>query len=90
MIYEYKCRKCENIWEENHSIEVDDAVEELDLSCPECGSQEIGKYLGNYSTATVIFNGTGWVHKELALDRLGMPSATRNSPEAQKAMKKRL
>jgi predicted nucleic acid-binding Zn ribbon protein len=88
--YEYKCLDCSNIWVEVHSISVNNAVEELGIKCTNCQSININKYLGNYGTATVVFKGTGWAHKDLLLDKIGMPSATRNSPEAQAAMKKRL
>lgn len=90
MKYDYKCKDCENLWEENHSMKIDNAVEELGLSCPSCQSKNISKYLGNYTTATVVFNGMGWAHKDLLLDKIGMPKAQRESPEAQKAMAKRL
>lgn len=89
-MYDYKCRDCENIWQENHSMKINNAVEELGLKCPECQSIEIAKYLGNYKTATVVFNGMGWAHKDLLLDKIGMPKAQQNSPEARKAMAKRL
>lgn len=90
MVYDYKCRGCENIWTVEHSIAVKNAVEELGTACPSCSSTNIFKYLGNYGTATVVFKGMGWAHKDLMLDKIGMPSTTRNSPEAQAAMKKRL
>lgn len=90
MRYEYKCEDCENIWDEYHSITVNDAVEELDLKCPECESKNIKKYLGNYGTATVVFKGTGFAINDLAMHKIGMPKPQRESLEAQKAMKKRL
>jgi predicted nucleic acid-binding Zn ribbon protein len=90
MVYDYKCKSCENVWQVNHSIAVNDAVKELGLECPECSSFEVFKYLGNYGTATVVFRGTGWAHKDLMLDKIGMPKATQNSPEAQAALKRRL
>lgn len=86
MKYEYKCRDCDTIWITEHSIHVDNAVEELGLSCPECESLNIAKYLGNYHRPTVIFKGIGWAHKDFALDKLNMPKATRESPEARKRM----
>lgn len=90
MTYEYKCRSCSNIWSVEHSMSINDAVEELSLSCPTCSSRDIHKYLGNYGTATVVFKGTGWAAKDMMLDKIGMPKAQRESPEAQAAMKKRL
>jgi len=85
-IYDYKCRECGNIWEVEHSISVDDAVEELGLKCPECGSQDIFKYLGKRKSLTVKFIGTGWYINDSALEAAGMPEATRNSPETKKRL----
>jgi predicted nucleic acid-binding Zn ribbon protein len=90
MVYDYKCRDCDNIWQENHSINIKNAVQELSLICPICNSGNIFKYIGNYGTATIVFKGTGWVHKDIMLDKIGMPKATQNSAEAREAMKKRL
>lgn len=90
MRYEYKCDDCEHIWDEYHSIEINDAVEELNLSCPECSSINIKKYLGNYGTATVVFKGPGFAINDLAMEKIGMPKAQRESVEARDAMKKRI
>jgi len=90
MVYDYKCKSCENIWPVNHSISVNNATEELGLKCPKCESIDVFKYLGNYGTATIVFQGMGWAHKDLMLDKIGMPKATQNSPEAQAAMKRRI
>jgi putative FmdB family regulatory protein len=90
MVYDYKCRECENVFQVAHSIAVKNAAEELGTKCPECDSKNIFRYLGNYGSATIVFKGTGWAHKEIMLDKIGMPKTTQNSPEAQSVMKKRL
>lgn len=90
MKYEYKCDECENIWDEYHSIKVNDAVQELGLFCPECKSNKIKKYLGNYGTATVVFKGMGWAHKDMLMDKIGMPKETQNNPETRAALNKNL
>jgi predicted nucleic acid-binding Zn ribbon protein len=90
MVYDYKCKNCDKIWSTNHSIHIRNAVDEIGLKCPECDSSNIFKYLGNYGSATIVFQGTGWAHKDLMLDKIGMPKTTQNSPEAQKALKRRI
>jgi len=90
MVYDYKCKSCENIWQVSHSVHVKNAIEELGIKCPLCTSDNIFRYLGNYKNTTIVFKGTGWAHKDLMLDKIGMPKTTQNSPEAQAAMKKRL
>lgn len=90
MVYDYKCKDCLNIWQVTHSIAVKNAIEELGINCPNCESSNIFRYLGNYGTTTVVFKGTGWAHKDIMLDKIGMPKTTQNSPEAQNALKKRL
>lgn len=90
MKYDYKCRNCDNLWEENHSMTVNNPVEELGLMCPNCSSVDIHKYLGNYGTATVVFKGVGWAGKDLALKKIGMPEATLNNPETRKALNKNI
>jgi len=90
MLYDYKCKECSTIWQINHSIHIKNPVEELGLSCTSCSSTKIFRYIGNYKTATLVFKGSGWAHKDSMLDKLGMPKSTQNSPEARKAMKKRL
>lgn len=90
MVYDYKCKECTNIWPVTHSMVIKNAVEELGTKCPACDSKNIFRYLGNYGTATIVFKGTGWAHKDIMLDKIGMPKTTQNSPEAQAAMKKRL
>lgn len=86
MVYDYRCRDCENIWQERHSMKVDNAVEELGLKCPECESVDIYKYLGNVRNVSIKFLGTGWAGNDAALEAIGMPEATRNSPEAKKRL----
>ncbi len=83
--YEYKCRECETVFAVTHSVHEDKYS--LGLVCENCGSENIFRYLGNYGTATVIFKGVGWKVNDTALERLGMPAAQRNSPEAQKYLK---
>lgn len=90
MKYDYKCDECNHIWTVNHSMKINSAVEELGLKCENCESVNIKKYLGNYTTATITFKGMGWAQKDLLLDKIGMPKATQDSPEARKAMAKRL
>jgi predicted nucleic acid-binding Zn ribbon protein len=90
MTYDYKCNNCNTVWQETYPINTKNPIDELDIHCPECKTKDVKRYLGNYRTATVVFKGMGWAHKELALDRIGMNPVTRNSPEAQAAMKKRL
>lgn len=85
-IYTYKCRNDDHIWDVDHPMSVDNAVEEIGLRCPECGSDDIFKYLGNRDTLVIRFRGPGWAINDMALDRLGMPEATRNSPEARKRL----
>lgn len=87
MKYDYKCNECNHIWEVSHSIKVSNAVEELGLSCENCNSQDIQKYLGNYKSATIMFKGQGFVVNDTALERIGMPEAQRNSPYAKKKLK---
>lgn len=77
--YTYKCRDCEEIWEESHSVHVNDPVEELGLHCPECDSAEIFKYLGNQRRLVVTFKGTGWAHLDAEFDRLGVPESVRQN-----------
>lgn len=86
MVYEYRCRDCLTIWETTHSIDVNDAVEELGLSCPTCHSTDIHKYLGNMKTVPIKFKGTGFASNDLALDKLGMPKNIRNNPEVKKKL----
>ena len=83
--YQYKCRDCETVFDVNHSIH--DEAEDLGLMCENCESENIFRYLGNYDTATIVFRGMGWAGTESALDKIGMPKATRNSPEAQQKLK---
>jgi predicted nucleic acid-binding Zn ribbon protein len=90
MTYDYKCRECSTIWPVSHKMDVKNPIEELGIECPECNSANIFRYLGNYGTATIVFKGTGWAHKDIMLDKIGMPKTTQNSPEAQAALKKRL
>lgn len=87
MTYEYKCNNCEHIWKVDHSIKVNNAVEELGLCCENCESSDVKKYLGNYKTATVMFKGTGFAVNDLALEKIGMPKAQRESPMAQRKLK---
>ena len=88
MVYDYKCRSCQEIWEVEHSMNVSDAVEELGLACPECESTDIFKYLGNVKRVAINFVGTGWVSKDSALDAMGMPKNIQNSPHARKYLDK--
>lgn len=85
MVYEYKCRDCETVSEIEHSI--NDSAEELGLTCPACGSEDIFKYLGNYGRPTIIFRGPGWVVNDTALERIGMPQAQQHSPEGREKLK---
>lgn len=86
--YQYKCRECETVFDVVHSI--NDDKDSLDLQCDSCGSRDIFRYLGNYNTATIIFKGMGWAGTEAALDKIGMPKATRGSAEAQQKLKEKL
>lgn len=83
--YQYKCKDCETVFDVNHSIH--DEAEDLGLVCENCESDNIFRYLGNYDTATIVFRGMGWAGTEAALDKIGMPKATRNSPEAKQKLK---
>ena len=83
--YQYKCKECEHVFDYTHSIHED--KDSLEITCENCGSENVFKYLGNYGTATIIFKGTGWVVNDSALERVGMPEAQRNSPHAQKYLK---
>lgn len=82
--YDYKCREDGYIWEEHHSIYED--AKSLGLTCPSCGSDNIFRYLGNYKTMPIKFIGPGWTINDRALDAIGMPEATRNSPEARQKL----
>jgi putative FmdB family regulatory protein len=84
--YQYKCRECNSIFDIIHSITETKAS--LDLVCTSCASNDIFRYLGNYGSATVIFKGIGWASKDAFLDKLGMPKATQQSPEAREQLKK--
>lgn len=83
--YQYKCRDCETVFDVVHSIKED--KDSLSLVCENCESDNIFKYLGNYETATIVFKGMGWAGTDAALDKIGMPKATRGSPEAQAKLK---
>lgn len=83
--YEYKCRECETVFNFAHSVHED--KDSLGIECPNCSSTDVFRYLGNYGTATIVFKGTGWVVNDTALERIGMPKAQRESPEAQKYLK---
>lgn len=77
--YTYKCRACEEIWDTSHSVHVENPVEELGLSCPECSSDDIFKYLGKQKRLVVTFKGTGWAHLDAEFDRLGVPESVRRN-----------
>jgi len=83
--YQYKCRECETIFDVVHSIH--ETAEDISLTCENCGSTNIFRYLGNYDTATIVFKGMGWAGTDAALDKIGMPKATRESPEAKNKLK---
>lgn len=88
MVYTYKCRKCENIFEIDHSMKVNDAVEELGAKCPKCESQEIFKYLGNMKTAHIQFKGLGFAVNDHALDKIKFPKHYRDNPEIKDKLNK--
>lgn len=87
MVYNYKCRKCENIFDIDHSMKVKDAVEELGAECPKCGSTDIFKYLGNMKTAHIHFKGVGFATNDLALDKIGFPKHYKDNPEVREKLK---
>lgn len=81
-LYDYKCRTCENIFEEEHGVNEDPVV-----PCPECSGVDTHKYIGNYRTMPVRFKGTGWVVNDTALDAVGMPENIRNSAATKEKLK---
>lgn len=83
-LYDYKCRACGHVWAVVHSMAVDNAPEELGLTCPVCGSTDVFKFLGGRKTLGIKFVGTGFAGNDAALDAIGMPKSTQNSPEARK------
>lgn len=89
MIYDYKCHDCSTIWEESHSIKVDDAVAECGLVCPSCSSINIRKYFGTFSKPpTIVFKGMGWVGTDTALKKVGFPDHYKENPEVRKSFDK--
>ena len=88
MKYDYQCIECKNIWEEEHSIKED--KDSLGLTCPSCSSDNIKRYLGFYSRATVIFKGTGWYAIDSALDKAGMPKNIQHSQDTKDAIRRSL
>lgn len=89
MKYEYKCQ-CSVVFETNHSMTVNNAVEELGLVCPSCGSKNIKKYLGNINNPAILFKGTGWASVDGALDRIGMPKNIRDNLDTKEAIRRKL
>lgn len=77
--YDYKCRDCEEVFEESHPID-----ESPKILCPKCEGENTFKYMGNYDTMTVRFKGTGWAINDAALSGIGMPDSVKNSPHAKK------
>lgn len=77
--YDYKCRECETVFEEEHSVN-----ESPEVKCPSCSGTDTFKYMGNYDTMTVRFKGAGWAINDSALDKIGMPEHVKNSPHAKK------
>lgn len=55
-VYDYKCKECEHVWEENHSMNDPDI-----LVCPKCGKESAKKLI---SLGSFILQGGGW-----AIDR---------------------
>lgn len=51
-IYQYKCKKCELLFEKYKKIKDRDRV-----SCPRCKSKDI---IRNFSIPSIIFNGDGF------------------------------
>lgn len=70
-IYSYKCRECESIQEEKHSVS-----ENPEIECKECGSTHTFRYLGN-GNVRVLFRGLGWAINDSALDRMKVPERVR-------------
>jgi len=88
MVYHYKCRACEHIFEIEHSMKVSNAAEELGSSCPICESNDVFKYLGNLKTAYISFKGPGFSVNDSALDRVGFPKHYRENPEIRDKLNK--
>ena len=65
MVYDYKCRDCENIQEERHGM-----TETPQITCLTCGSSNTFRMVG---AARTIFKGGGWARNEMALDAVKMP-----------------
>lgn len=87
MVYTYKCREDEHMWEVDHSMHVNDAVTELGLRCPVCGSENIFKFLGNMKTAYIQFKGLGFAVNDHALDKINFPKHYRDNPEIRDKLK---
>nr|HDM99601.1 zinc ribbon domain-containing protein [Deltaproteobacteria bacterium] len=47
-IYEYKCEKCNKIFESF----VLSSRDKMGIKCPECGSKEVGKMLSSFSSVS--------------------------------------
>lgn len=95
-VLDFLCKACSYRWEQNVDTvgktvyssreKTPTVVEEHDIECPECASTHVARDLSTRDSLTVQFKGMGWAIKEQALDAIGMPSYTRNSPEAQKKL----
>lgn len=88
MVYQYKCRVCETVFDVEHSMSVNDAVAELGTSCPNCESPDVFKYLGNLKTAYIQFKGVGFAKNDLALDKIGFPKHYHQNPEIRQKLNK--
>lgn len=90
MVYFYKCRSCEHVFELDHSMKVNDVVAELDAKCPQCESQDIFKYLGNMKTAYIQFKGIGFSVNDHALDKINFPKHYKDNPEIRKKLQEKM
>lgn len=84
-IYEYKCRECDTVWDETHSFK--ENAESLGIVCPNCGANNIFKYLGNRKTLPIQFKGPGFAINDAALDRIGFPKHYRQNKEVRDKLK---
>lgn len=83
-VYDYKCRECEDIWQEIHSFK--ENHEDLGLKCPKCKSLNIFKYLGA-KPVPVHFKGTGFAINDLALSKIGFPEHYKQNKEVRDKLK---
>lgn len=79
--YDIRCLDCGNIWE----VTLGMREEKAGLPCPECNSTHTQNYLGN-TNMRVVFNGSGWAQKDLALAAIGAPPAVRENAYKKKVL----